>query len=183
MTTTAPLHPDLTRDLPVRAKQAKAHCARRARNELSAVQLSHGRHADHGNVRVLRRILTDHDWPGHLLVDPGACRTACQIALHADEHDFQRMATRLLHPAVQAGSVEALALTVARRQHEAFLQILFGDEFTRAGVNHLGADPSCSVSLSTLLHGPRPTPHPRPAPTALIPCLHEGGQRASSPHA
>lgn len=103
MTTTAPLHPDLARDLLVRAEQAKEHWARRTLNELSAFQLGQGRHTDHVNAKVLRRILADHDWPGHHLVGPDACRAAYQIALHADdEPDFQRMASRLLHRAVQA---------------------------------------------------------------------------------
>ncbi|WP_146608233.1 hypothetical protein [Streptomyces sp. NTH33] len=106
MTTTAPLHPDLARDLPVRAKQTKEHWARRVRNELSAVQLGHGRHAAHGNAKVLRRALADHNWPGHRLIGPGACRAAWQLALHTDDKpNFQRMATRLLHRAAQTGDV------------------------------------------------------------------------------
>ncbi|MFG3403640.1 hypothetical protein [Streptomyces sp. NPDC048142] len=71
----------------------------------------------------------------------------------------------------EVGSVEALAVTVARHHYEAFLQGRLADELTRAGVDHLGADPArleaavralldpaCSVSLRTLLHGPTPPP-------------------------
>lgn len=73
----------------------------------------------------------------------------------------------------EVGSVEALAVTVARHRCEAVLQGRLADELTRAGVEHLGADPArlqaavralldpaCSVSLNTLLHGPTPPPSP-----------------------
>lgn len=77
----------------------------------------------------------------------------------------------------EVGSVEALAVTVARHRYEAFLQGRLADELTRAGVDYLGADsarlqaavralldPACSVSLSTLLHGPTPPPTPGSPP-------------------
>lgn len=109
-----PLQPDLARELIVRALQSAARRARRVRNHLDAVQLGQGRHADHADIKVLRRILAEHDWPGHRLVGPDAARAAWSLALHADdEPDFQRAATILLERAVQDGD--------ARIQHWAHL--------------------------------------------------------------
>lgn len=114
MTAAEPLWPDLARELVARAAQSAARRARRVRNQLDAVQLGQGRHADHADTKVLRRILTEHDWPGHRLVGPEAARAAWSIALHADdEADFQRAATTLLERAVQDGD--------ARIQHWAHL--------------------------------------------------------------
>ncbi|MFD4574980.1 hypothetical protein ACFWNK_03845 [Streptomyces sp. NPDC058417] len=56
--------------------------------------------------------------------------------------------------------MDALAVTVTRHRYEAFLQGQLAEELSRASVEHLGADPACSVSLSTLLHGPTPPPSP-----------------------
>ncbi|MFK0159703.1 DUF6624 domain-containing protein [Streptomyces sp. NPDC090493] len=104
MTTAEPQRPDLARELITRATESAAHRARRVRDHLDAVQLGQGRHTDHANTKVLRRILADHDWPGHRLVGPDAARAAWSIALHSDdEPDFQRAATTLLGRAVQAG--------------------------------------------------------------------------------
>ncbi|MEU2227027.1 DUF6624 domain-containing protein [Streptomyces sp. NPDC018347] len=104
MTTAGPLRPDLARELIARAASSAAHRAKRVRNQLDAVQLGQGRHTDHANTKMLRRILAEHDWPGHRLVGPDAARAAWSIALHSDdEPDFQRAATTLLHRAVQAG--------------------------------------------------------------------------------
>ncbi|GAB2882091.1 hypothetical protein GCM10027074_58020 [Streptomyces deserti] len=109
MTTAPPRRPDLARDLLARVEQATERWARLVRNELSQIQLGQGRHADHVNAKVLRRILADHGWPGHRLVGPDACRAAWQLALHADdEPDLQRAATRLLHQAVQADDAPVL---------------------------------------------------------------------------
>ncbi|MFJ7297956.1 DUF6624 domain-containing protein [Streptomyces collinus] len=102
MRTAEPLRPDLARELLVRAAQSAARRAKRVRNHLDAVQLGQDRHADHADTNVLRRILAEHDWPGHRLVGPEAARAAWSIALHADgEPDFQRAATTLLKRAVQ----------------------------------------------------------------------------------
>lgn len=104
MTTDEPQRPDLARELIARATESAAHRAKRVRDQLDAVHLGQGRHADHANTKVLRRILADHDWPGHRLVGPDAARAAWSIALHSDdEPDFQRAATTLLGRAVQAG--------------------------------------------------------------------------------
>ncbi|MFE9974022.1 hypothetical protein ACFYRD_25510 [Streptomyces hirsutus] len=104
MTTAAPQRPDLARELIARAQASAAHRARRLRNQLDAVQLGQGRHADHANTKVLRRILGEHEWPGHRLLGPAAACTAWSIALHSDdEPDFQRAAAILLERAVKAG--------------------------------------------------------------------------------
>ncbi|MEU6405472.1 DUF6624 domain-containing protein [Streptomyces sp. NPDC046985] len=106
--TTHPLRPDLAEDLISRAEQASAHWSRRIRNQLDGIQLGPGRHTDHANAKVLRRILAEHDWPGHRLVGPAGCRAAWQLALHADdEPDLQRSAVRLLHRAVKADDAPA----------------------------------------------------------------------------
>jgi len=99
-----PQRPDLARELIARATESATHRAKRVRDQLDAVQLGQGRHTDHANTNVLRRILAEHDWPGHRLVGPDAARAAWSIALHSDdEPDFQRAATILLERAVQAG--------------------------------------------------------------------------------
>ncbi|MFD7137006.1 DUF6624 domain-containing protein [Streptomyces sp. NPDC059894] len=103
MTTAEPQRPDLARELIVRAAESAARRAQRVRNQLDAVELGRGRHADHANTKVLRRILAEHDWPGHRLVGPAAARAAWSIALHSnDESDFQRAAATLLERAVKA---------------------------------------------------------------------------------
>ncbi|WP_435058129.1 DUF6624 domain-containing protein [Streptomyces sp. bgisy060] len=104
MTIDAPQRPDLARELIARATESASHRAKRVRDQLDAVQLGQGRHTDHANTNVLRRILADHGWPGHRLVGPDAARAAWSIALHSDdEPDFQRAAATLLRRAVQVG--------------------------------------------------------------------------------
>jgi hypothetical protein len=104
VTTPEPHRPDLARELIARATASAAYRAQRVRNQLDGVELGRVRHADHANTKVLRRILGEHDWPGHRLVGPAAARAAWSIALHSnDEPDFQRAATTLLERAVQAG--------------------------------------------------------------------------------
>ncbi|MFG3293475.1 DUF6624 domain-containing protein [Streptomyces sp. NPDC048179] len=103
MTTDEPQRPDLARELITRATDSTAHRAKRVRDQLDAVQLGQGRHTEHANTAVLRRILAEHDWPGHRLVGPDAARAAWRIALHSDDDPaFQRAATTLLARAVQA---------------------------------------------------------------------------------
>ncbi|MEU9734104.1 DUF6624 domain-containing protein [Streptomyces sp. NPDC048002] len=104
MTTTAePQRPDLARELIARAAQSAVHRAKRVRNQLDAVHMGQGRHAEHANTKFLGRILAEHDWPGHRLVGPDAARAAWSIALHSDDTPaFQRAATILLGRAVQA---------------------------------------------------------------------------------
>ncbi len=74
------------------------------RNRLNGIEVGHDRHADHVDAKVLRRILAEHDWPGHRLVGLDAARAAWSLALHADEDpDLQRAATTLLQRAIQDG--------------------------------------------------------------------------------
>ncbi len=114
MTAAEPLRPDLARELIARATKSAARRAKRLRNQLEAVQLGQDRHADHADAKVLRRVLAEHDWPGHRLVGAEAARAAWSLALHADDDaDFQRAATTLLERAVQDGD--------ARVQHWAHL--------------------------------------------------------------
>ncbi|MFD7862267.1 DUF6624 domain-containing protein [Streptomyces sp. NPDC059783] len=104
MTAAEPLRPDLARELVARAAQSTARRAKRLRNQLDAVQLGQDRHSDHADSKVLRRILAEHDWPGHRLVGPEAAHAAWRLALHADdEPDLQRAATTLLERAAQDG--------------------------------------------------------------------------------
>ncbi|MFK0099000.1 DUF6624 domain-containing protein [Streptomyces sp. NPDC091040] len=103
-----PQRPDLARELIARATQSAARRSRRMRNRLNGVEVGHDRHADHVDAKVLRRILAEHDWPGHRLVGLDAARAAWSLALHADEDpDLQRAATTLLKRAVQDGDAPA----------------------------------------------------------------------------
>ncbi|MEU3145776.1 DUF6624 domain-containing protein [Streptomyces sp. NPDC006999] len=133
MTTEEPQRPDLARELIARATESAAHRAKRVRNQLDAVQLGQGRHTDHANTNVLRRILAEHDWPGHHLVGSEAARAAWSIALHSDDDPaFQRAAATLLGRAVQAGDAPVQhwahlhdrALITSRRNQEYGTQLL-----------------------------------------------------------
>ncbi|GAA2264142.1 hypothetical protein GCM10010415_30000 [Streptomyces atrovirens] len=133
MTADEPQRPDLARELIARATESAAHRAKRVRDQLDAVQLGQGRHTDHANTNVLRRILAEHDWPGHRLVGPHAARAAWSIALHSDDDPaFQRAATTLLGRAVQAGDalvqhwahLHDRALITSRRTQEYGTQLL-----------------------------------------------------------
>ncbi|MER6331415.1 DUF6624 domain-containing protein [Streptomyces sp. NPDC001034] len=120
MTTDEPQRPDLARELIARAAESSAYRAKRVRDQLDAVQLGRARHIDHANTNVLRRILGEHDWPGHRLVGPTAARAAWSIALHSDDDPaFQRAATTLLGRAVQAG--DALVQHWARLHDRALI--------------------------------------------------------------
>jgi hypothetical protein len=68
-------------------------------------------------------------------------------------------------------SLEALAIAIAGRRYEAFLQGRIAHTLTQAAVTHLGADPArleaavralsdptSTVPLGTLLHGTSPNP-------------------------
>ncbi|MFJ5952227.1 DUF6624 domain-containing protein [Streptomyces noursei] len=102
--TEQPRRPDIAYDL-VR----RAHAAREQRRKLplallSAAEIGMGRHQDHANAQVLRRIVGEHGWPGRSLVGEEAAEAAWQIALYADHlPDFQRLSLRLLSDAVDKG--------------------------------------------------------------------------------
>lgn len=108
MNAIGPQRPDLARELVFRAAQSAARRTRRLRDQLNGVEVGHDRHADHVDAKVLRRILAEHDWPGHRLVGLDAARAAWSLALHADnDPELQRAATTLLKRAVQDGDAPA----------------------------------------------------------------------------
>ncbi|MCC2275452.1 hypothetical protein LKL35_08455 [Streptomyces sp. ET3-23] len=102
--TTPPQRPDIARDLINRATMAREHRSKLLRGLLSEAEISMGRHIDHVNAQVLRRIVSAHGWPGRSLVGEDGAEAAWQLALHADTvPDFQRLALRLLTTAVEHG--------------------------------------------------------------------------------
>lgn len=103
--TTEPQRPDIARALLDRASKAGEYRSKLARAELSEADAAMGRHIDHANAQVLRRVVADHGrWPGKSLVGEEAAEAAWQIALRADNlYDFQRLALRLIATAVEQG--------------------------------------------------------------------------------
>ncbi|MGW3473866.1 DUF6624 domain-containing protein [Streptomyces althioticus] len=127
MTTDEPQRLDLACELIVRATESAAHRAERVRD-----QLGQGRHTDHANTEVLRRILAERDWPGHRLVGPDAARAAWSIALHSDDDPAFQRATTLLGRAAQTGDalvqhwahLHGCALVTSGRDQEYGTQLL-----------------------------------------------------------
>ncbi len=102
--TTKPQRPDIARDLIDRAERSREHHSRLARGLLRRAEIDMGRHNEHVNAQVLRRIVGEHGWPGRSLVGEEGAKSAWQIALHADHlADFQRLALRLMATAVERG--------------------------------------------------------------------------------
>ncbi|MFI7315706.1 DUF6624 domain-containing protein [Streptomyces venezuelae] len=102
--TTKPQRPDIARDLIDRAERSREYRSRLARGLASRAEIDMGRHNDHANAQVLRRIAGEHGWPGRSLVGEEAAKAAWQIALQADHlADFQRLALRLMAAAVERG--------------------------------------------------------------------------------
>ncbi|MFD4482377.1 DUF6624 domain-containing protein [Streptomyces sp. NPDC058257] len=102
--TKEPQRPDIARDLLDRAGKAREYRSKLARAELSQSEAAMGRHADHANAQILRRVMADHGWPGTSLVGEEAAEGAWQIVLHADHvPDFQRLALRAMTTAVEHG--------------------------------------------------------------------------------
>ncbi|MFG3404110.1 DUF6624 domain-containing protein [Streptomyces sp. NPDC048142] len=100
-----PQRPDMQRELMARAATARSTWARLARMQLSDQEIGRGRHVDHANAGVLRRIFAEHDWPGVPLVGHDGSTAAFLIALHADtQPDVQGSAARLMYAAVQRGN-------------------------------------------------------------------------------
>ncbi|MFD7407991.1 DUF6624 domain-containing protein [Streptomyces sp. NPDC059866] len=101
---TQPQRPDIARDLISRAERARDYHSRLARGLLSQSEIDMGRHHDHANAQVLRRIVGEHGWPGRSLVGEDGAEAAWQLALQADHlADFQRLALRMLATAVERG--------------------------------------------------------------------------------
>ncbi|WP_243460107.1 DUF6624 domain-containing protein [Streptomyces sp. M54] len=102
--TTKPQRPDIARDLIERAERSREYHSGLARGILSRAEIDMGRHNDHANSQVLRRIVGEHGWPGRSLVGEEGAEAAWQIALQADHlADFQRLALRLMVTAVERG--------------------------------------------------------------------------------
>ncbi|MFF4699936.1 DUF6624 domain-containing protein [Streptomyces chattanoogensis] len=102
--TTEPQRPDIARDLLDRAEKARGYRGRLARGQLSDAEIEMGRHNDHANGQVLRRVIADHGWPGRSLIGEEAEKAAWQIALRADHvPDLQRLVLQLMDTAVKHG--------------------------------------------------------------------------------
>ncbi|MFE6737538.1 DUF6624 domain-containing protein [Streptomyces tubercidicus] len=122
---TGPQRPDIARDLLSRVEDAREH-HRKIAYLLSDTEIGMGRHRDHANAAVLRRVIADHGgWPGRSLVGVEGADAAARIALYADDlPDFQRLALRLISNAVGNGE--------ATKQQWAHL-------FDRSSINSGGA--------------------------------------------
>lgn len=102
--TTQPQRPDLARTLVDRAERARAHRALLVCGLLSPTEINMERHVDRADAQVLRRIVTDHGWPGKTLVGEHGAKAAWHLALHADHDlDLQQLALGLLAGAVEEG--------------------------------------------------------------------------------
>ncbi|NEA60712.1 hypothetical protein G3I60_42760 [Streptomyces sp. SID13666] len=96
--------PDIARDLIDRAAAARLHHSKLTRGYPSPPEIAAGRHQDHANAGVLRRIAAEHGWPDRRLVGDDGAQAAYQIALYADhDPDFQNAALRLLAAALKGG--------------------------------------------------------------------------------
>ncbi|WP_420895184.1 DUF6624 domain-containing protein [Streptomyces mobaraensis] len=58
---------------------------------------------DQANTAVVRRVVTEHGWPGHDLVGEAGAQAAARLALRVTDPDFQRHLLGLLAEAVRAG--------------------------------------------------------------------------------
>ncbi|MEW1700083.1 DUF6624 domain-containing protein [Streptomyces sp. NPDC093249] len=102
---TAPLRPHLARELIASATRSDEHWARLSRTHPADQQVGASRHIDHANAELLGRRIADYGWPDVPLVGEGGARAAWRIALRADTRpDFQRLASRVMHGAVDRGT-------------------------------------------------------------------------------
>ncbi|MFH8255249.1 DUF6624 domain-containing protein [Streptomyces roseolus] len=105
VTSTAPMHPYLARELVARAERADEHWARLARMQPADQQIGAARHIDHASAGFLARAVADYGWPGVPLVGEEGARAAWRLALRADTRaDVQQLASRLMHDAVDRGT-------------------------------------------------------------------------------
>ncbi|MFE6459236.1 DUF6624 domain-containing protein [Streptomyces cinereoruber] len=105
MHTAAPQRPGLACELIALARAADERWVRLARTPSADQQVGAGRHVDHTNGAALARRIADYGWPDVPLVGEGGARAAWKIALRADTlPDFQRLASRLMHGAVERGT-------------------------------------------------------------------------------
>jgi hypothetical protein len=96
---------DIARDLLRRKAMAESGRSIRAAG-LTEAQRHARRQTDQANAEVLRRILSDHGWPGRTLVGSDASRAAWLIALRADDVEFQKLALAKLADAVAQSEAE-----------------------------------------------------------------------------
>lgn len=104
-TETAPGRVDIARDLLRRKTLAESAWAIPAVG-LTEAERTTRRRTDRANAEALRRILSDHGWPGLTLVGEDAARAAWLIALHADDIEFQKLALEKLADAATRGEAE-----------------------------------------------------------------------------
>ncbi|MFE9455814.1 DUF6624 domain-containing protein [Streptomyces californicus] len=105
MNASVPHRQDLATELIDRVRAARVHWSRLARTTSSDQEIGMGRHRDHANATVLRRIIADHGWPDVPLVGQEGATAAWQIALHADtQTEIQRVAARQMANAVERGT-------------------------------------------------------------------------------
>ncbi|NEA53565.1 hypothetical protein G3I60_05190 [Streptomyces sp. SID13666] len=105
---TTPQQPDIARDLLNRATAARLHHSRLTRGQLNPAEIAAGRHQDHANAGMLRRVTAEHGWPGRRLVGEDGAQAAYLIALYADhDPDLQNAMLRLLGGAVDSGQAPA----------------------------------------------------------------------------
>lgn len=103
--TPSPIRIDIASDLLRRenlAKTVRALPFGKRTDEQSAELRSTNR----ANTQMLRRVLSDHGWPGVPLVGADAARAAWLIALRSDDAEFQSVVLAALAEAVIAGEAE-----------------------------------------------------------------------------
>jgi hypothetical protein len=100
-----PARVDIARDLLRRKAMAERGWVAPAAG-LTEQQRSARRQTDRANAEVLRRILSDHGWPGRTLVGTDAAQAAWLIALHADDPELQKLALVKLTDAVARDEAE-----------------------------------------------------------------------------
>ncbi|MEU0764718.1 DUF6624 domain-containing protein [Streptomyces microflavus] len=138
-----PQLPYVQRELIARATAAGPRWQSLARMQLSEQEIGMGRHNDHANAGVLRRIIGEYGWPGVPLVGQDGATAAWQIALHADTDTFmQRAAARAMHAATQRGtaSIRQWAHLHDRCLLNADLPQHFGTQYLR-GADGLQLEP------------------------------------------
>lgn len=138
-----PLLPHVQRELIARATAAGPRWQSLARMQLSEQEIGMGRHADHANAGVLRRIIGEYGWPDEPMVGEDGATAAWQIALHADTDAFmQRAAARAMHAATQRGtaSIQQWAHLHDRCLRNADLPQHFGTQYLR-GADGLELEP------------------------------------------
>lgn len=138
-----PQLPHVQRELIARATAAGPRWQSLARMQLSEQEIGMGRHTDHANAGVLRRIIGEYGWPGVPLVGEDGATASWQIALRADSDAFvQRAAARAMYAATQrsTASIRQWAHLHDRCLLNAELPQMFGTQYLR-GADGLELEP------------------------------------------